>query len=60
MSVAGAAGVKFTVAITVWRRPHFLPHAVQSVIAQSHRDWEMRVYSDGSSLIVRLTPAPER
>lgn len=41
--------MKFTVAITVWRRPYFLPHAVQSVIAQSHRDWEMRVYSDGSS-----------
>jgi hypothetical protein len=38
--------MKFTVAITVWRRQRLLPHAIQSVLAQSHRDWEIRVYSD--------------
>jgi glycosyltransferase involved in cell wall biosynthesis len=39
--------MKFTVAITVWRRENMLPHAIQSVLTQSHDDWEIRVYSDG-------------
>lgn len=39
----------FTVAITVWRREYLLPHAIQSVINQTWRDWEMVVYGFGRS-----------
>jgi glycosyltransferase involved in cell wall biosynthesis len=46
-------GLTFTVAITVWRREHFLPHAIQSVLAQTWRDWELLVYSDGRSRAMR-------
>ncbi len=49
--------MQFTVAITVYKTPHFLPHAVQTVLAQTLKDWEIRVYSDGrsstSDLLVR-------
>lgn len=49
--------MQFTVAITVYKTPHFLPHAVQTVLAQTLKDWEIRIYSDGrspdSELLVR-------
>jgi len=41
--------MEFTVVITVWRRERFLPHAIQSVLVQTHRDWEILVFSDGRS-----------
>jgi glycosyltransferase involved in cell wall biosynthesis len=41
--------MKMTVAITVWRRELLLPHAIQSVLDQTHEDWEILVYSDGGS-----------
>ncbi len=41
--------MKLTVVITVWKRERFLPHAIQSVLVQTHRDWEILVYSDGRS-----------
>jgi glycosyltransferase involved in cell wall biosynthesis len=39
--------MQFSVAITVYKTEHFLPHAVQTVLAQTLSDWEVRVYSDG-------------
>lgn len=39
----------FTLAITVWRREEMLPHAIQTVLNQTHRNWEILVYSDGTS-----------
>ena len=45
----------FTVAITVWKREHLLAHAIHSVMRQSFKDWEIRVYSDGSSRLARDT-----
>ncbi len=41
--------MQFTVAITVYKTEHFLPHAVQTVMAQTLTDWEIRMYSDGRS-----------
>jgi glycosyltransferase involved in cell wall biosynthesis len=41
--------MQFTVAITVYKTPQFLPHAVQTVLAQTLKDREIRIYSDGRS-----------
>jgi|SRR5882672_1813068 len=41
--------MQFTVAITVYKTERFLPRAVQTVLAQTLTDWEIRVYSDGRS-----------
>ena len=41
--------MQFTVAITVYKTEHYLPRAVQTVIAQTLTDWEIRIYSDGRS-----------
>ncbi len=41
--------MQFTVAITVYKTPDLLLHAVQTVLAQTLKDWEIRVYSDGRS-----------
>lgn len=49
--------MRFTVAITVWRREHLLPHAILSVLRQSCGDWEIRVYSDGFSRYAHETVA---
>jgi glycosyltransferase involved in cell wall biosynthesis len=45
----------FTVAITVWQREEMLPHAIQTVLIQTHRQWEILTYSDGSSRLARDT-----
>ena len=41
--------MQFSVAITVYKTEYFLPRAVQSVLAQTLTDWEIRMYSDGRS-----------
>lgn len=41
--------MQFTVAITVYKTEQFLPRAVQTVMAQTVSDWEIRMYSDGRS-----------
>lgn len=47
----------FTVAITVFRREEFLPHAIQSVLAQTLPPLEILVYSDGRCRAMRETVA---
>jgi len=51
------APMLFTIAITVWRREEMLPHAIQTVLNQTYRQWEILVYSDGSSQVARETVA---
>jgi glycosyltransferase involved in cell wall biosynthesis len=41
--------MQFSIAITVYKNELFLPHAVQTVLAQTLADWEIRMYSDGRS-----------
>lgn len=41
--------MQFSIAITVYKTEHFLPRAVQTVLAQTLTDWELRIYSDGRS-----------
>ncbi|MDX1644365.1 MAG: glycosyltransferase family A protein [Thermoanaerobaculia bacterium] len=43
--------MRFTIAITVYKSPEFLPRAVQTVLSQTVDDWEMLVYSDGRSTV---------
>lgn len=52
-SPASGDGVGFTVAITVWRREHLLPHALQSVLRQELPCGEVVVLSDGRSRMAR-------
>jgi glycosyltransferase involved in cell wall biosynthesis len=39
---------EFTVLLPVHRPPHFLPYAIESVLAQEHRDFELLVICDGA------------
>ncbi len=41
--------MQFTIAITVYKTPQYLPRAIQTVLAQTVTDWEIRMYSDGRS-----------
>jgi hypothetical protein len=47
MSIESSAS-RFTVLLPVTRPPAFLPYAVQSVLAQSHADFELFIVSDGA------------
>lgn len=54
--------IAFSVAITVWKREHLLPYALQSVLRQEHPCREIVVYTDGSSRAARriIDPLRER
>jgi len=43
----------FTVVLTVWRREHLLPYALQSLLWQTHPDLEVLIYCDGPSPVAR-------
>jgi glycosyltransferase involved in cell wall biosynthesis len=52
--------IRFSVAITVWKREYLLPYALQSVLRQEHACQEIIVLSDGSSRAARRILAPLR
>lgn len=39
--------MQFTVAVTVYKTPEYLPRAIQTILAQTVTDWELLIYSDG-------------
>lgn len=45
----GAKTVKFAVIIPTWNRADTLAQAIDSVLAQTHKDWELWVLDDGST-----------
>ncbi len=45
--VDGGEFVKFSVIMSVWEPWEYTRHAIASLVAQTHRDWELILVSDG-------------
>jgi len=43
------APIRFSVYIPVWNEAHWLPGAIESVLAQTHRDWELIIGDNAST-----------
>ncbi len=56
---------RVSILMTTWNRPGFLARAIQSIIDQSFKDWELIVADDGStdntkSVVAEWTKKDER